>query len=114
MPITLYGISYDAQDAAVSADFWAALLGRTVNPGASSESASIAPGDDPSSGPTLMFHRVPEAKTVKNRIHFDLVTTAFDAELARVVGLGATVRASFEAWTTLADPEGNEFDLIRG
>ncbi|WP_147305321.1 VOC family protein [Subtercola boreus] len=93
---------------------WAALLERTVNPGASSESASIAPGDDLSSGPTLIFYRVLEAKTVENRIHFDLVTTAFDAELARVVGLGATVRASFESWTTLADPEGNEFDLIRG
>ena len=57
---------------------------------------------------------MPEPKTAKNRLHLDLITADFDAELARLLGLGATEVASFERWTTLADPEGNEFDLIRG
>jgi len=43
----------------------------------------------------------------------DLVAADFDAELARLRRLGATTLATFERWTTLADPEGNEFDLIR-
>ncbi|MCU1481715.1 MAG: glyoxalase/bleomycin resistance/dioxygenase family protein [Subtercola sp.] len=114
MATTLYGISYDATDAARTASFWADVLGRTVNPGASAESASIAPNDDPAAGPTLMFHQVPEAKSVKNRVHFDLITTEFESELTRILNLGAQVRAEFDSWTTLADPEGNEFDLIRG
>jgi hypothetical protein len=47
-------------------------------------------------------------------VHLDLITTDFDSELARLRKLGATEVATFEHWTTLADPEGNEFDLIRG
>ncbi|GGF23063.1 VOC family protein [Subtercola lobariae] len=114
MATTLFGISYDAADAARTASFWAELLGRTVNPGATPESASIAPSDDPAAGPTLMFHQVLETKTVKNRVHLDLITTEFDDELARILSLGATVIAQFDSWTTLADLEGNEFDLVRG
>lgn len=114
MTTTMYGISYDANDAAATAAFWAGVLGRTVNDGATSENASIAPSNDPAAGPTLMFHKVPEGKSVKNRVHFDLIAPDFDSELARIVELGATPVATFDAWTTLADPEGNEFDLIRG
>jgi predicted enzyme related to lactoylglutathione lyase len=113
MSISIYGTSFDAADAAAIAAFWGEALGRTVNPGATSESASLAAseGRDESA---IMFHRVPEPKTVKNRLHLDLVTADFDAELARLLKLGATALATFERWTTLADPEGNEFDLIRG
>jgi hypothetical protein len=61
-----------------------------------------------------MLHGVPEPKTVKNRVHLDLITADFDTEQARLRKLGATKVATFEHWTTLADPEGNAFDLIRG
>jgi Glyoxalase-like domain len=114
MTTTLLGISYDAEDAATAATFWAAALGREVAPGASDESASIPPSEDPASGPLLMFHKVPEGKTTKNRLHLDLITANFDEELSRLQQLGATTVATFEAWTTLQDPEGNEFDLIHG
>ena len=51
-------------------------------------------------------------------MHFDLITTDFDAEVGRLAGLGATrlneINAGGRHWATLADPEGNEFDLIAG
>ncbi len=65
--------------------------------------------------PRVLFQSVPEAKTVKNRVHLDLRVgdERREAEVARLVAMGATelYRASqgpFE-WATLADPEGNEF-----
>jgi glyoxalase superfamily protein len=67
--------------------------------------------------PTLTFAHVPEGKTVKNRLHLDVNPTdrEQDEEIARLVGLGATVvndnRPEF-GWVTLADPEGNEFDVL--
>ena len=107
MSSTVFGVAYDAAAAAVAARFWAAALGRTVV-----EAAAVA-----SSGPRLAFHKVPEGKTVKNRVHFDLITADFDRELDRLVRLGATKLHEIDAgahWVTLADPEGNEFDLIKG
>jgi hypothetical protein len=67
--------------------------------------------------PILTFAHVPEGKTVKNRLHLDVNPTdrEQDEEIARLVGLGATVvndnRPEF-GWVTLADPEGNEFDVL--
>ena len=61
--------------------------------------------------------KYPKAKTVKNRVHLDLITTDFDGESARLVSLGATVVNTISGqatWTTFADPEGNEFDLVSG
>ena len=113
MAISPYGTSFDAADAAVAAAFWAEVLGRSVNPGATKDSASLAVRDE--AGDTLiMFHGVPEAKVVKNRLHLDLISDNFDTDLARLRSLGATELAEFPDWSTLADPEGNEFDLIRG
>ncbi|GAA3001197.1 VOC family protein [Streptomyces fulvorobeus] len=66
-------------------------------------------------GRRLLFQRVPEPKTVKNRLHLDLHAGPGrrDAEVARLVGLGASVRRSVEeqggSWVVLTDPEGNEF-----
>jgi len=67
--------------------------------------------------PTLTFARVPEGKTGKNRLHLDLspADCSQDEEIARLIGLGATVfvdnRPEF-SWVTLADPEGNEFCVL--
>ncbi|MFF8614008.1 VOC family protein [Streptomyces sp. NPDC015350] len=66
-------------------------------------------------GRRLLFQRVPEAKTTKNRLHLDVHAEPGrrEAEVERLVALGATVvREVAEqggTWTTLTDPEGNEF-----
>jgi predicted enzyme related to lactoylglutathione lyase len=113
MTISIYATSVDAVDAAALATFWSEALGRDVSPAATTQSASLAAREGTGDRP-ILFHAVPEAKTVKNRVHLDLITDDFDAELARLRELGATELATFPTWTTLADPEGNEFDLIRG
>jgi hypothetical protein len=68
-------------------------------------------------GRRILFQRVPEAKTVKNRLHIDVHTDPGrrDEEVARLEGLGATVLRRVEEpggqWVTMADPEGNECDV---
>lgn len=67
-------------------------------------------------GPRLYFTTVPEPKPAKNRIHLDLIPQGDDqqAELARLTGLGASVRDDQPpgvSWVVLADPKGNEFCL---
>ncbi len=117
MTNSLLAISFDCADAAKLADFWAAAFGTTVGTGASPESARVAVEDAARAGTLLLFHQVPEPKTVKNRVHVDLGTSDAAAESDRLVSLGATVLHVFEKdgkhrWTTFADPEGNEFDLV--
>ena len=78
------------------------------------------PEDDPTvlvetkSGrtPRLWFQLVPESRLVKNRVHLDLTCNDVRAEVERLTGLGARVLAEYEQWVTLADPEGNEFDVM--
>ena len=59
---------------------------------------------------------MPEGKSAKNRMHPDLITGDLQAEVERLIGLGASRKADVEMgsmrWTTLLDPEGNEFDVI--
>ncbi|UVS80725.1 VOC family protein [Actinokineospora sp. UTMC 2448] len=68
--------------------------------------------------PTLTFARVPEGKTVKNRLHIDVNPTDRDQddEVRRLLDLGARpadVGQGAESWVVLADPEGNEFCVLR-
>jgi predicted enzyme related to lactoylglutathione lyase len=113
----MFGVAFDARDAQAAASFWAAVLGRTVADGASADNAVVS-ADPAIPGSRIGFHRVPEGKTVKNRMHFDVITADFDAETDRLIALGATklneVNGTAAHWVTLADPEGNEFDLIDG
>ncbi|MGD0558713.1 MAG: VOC family protein [Streptosporangiaceae bacterium] len=115
MTTSVIGLSIDCADPVALARFWSEVLGRPVNPGADAENAGID-ATDPASGPRLAFHQVPEPKTVKNRLHLDLRTDQFEAESERLAGLGATPIREIEKppahWTTFADPEGNEFDLV--
>jgi len=115
MTTSVIGLSIDCADAAALARFWSEALGRPVNAGADSEHAAID-ATDPASGPRLSFQKVPEPKTVKNRLHLDLRSDRFEGESQRLAGLGAMPIREFERpqirWTTFADPEGNEFDLI--
>jgi hypothetical protein len=71
------------------------------------------------SGPTILAVRAPEPKTVKDRLHIDVSPTDRDqdAEVERILGLGATrtdVGQGEQTWVVLADPEGNEFCVLRG
>jgi Glyoxalase-like domain len=77
---------------------------------------------DPGTGHQLLFIEVPEAKSVKNRLHLDLRprTGTQAEEVARVLGLGATevadrrgIYGPGSGWVVLADPEGNEFCILR-
>ncbi len=68
-------------------------------------------------GRRILFQAVPEPKTVKNRVHLDLLVGPddHDAEVERLLALGATVVGVHDGeegrWTLLVDPEGNEFDV---
>jgi hypothetical protein len=118
MSTSVFGLSIDCVDAAQLAQFWAEALGRSVNADPSAEFAATDAPDPAGSGPRLAFHQVPEAKTVKNRLHLDLITSEFHAETDRLLSLGASrvrdVAHGDVRWITFTDPEGNEFDLVAG
>ncbi|MFF6886279.1 VOC family protein [Streptomyces sp. NPDC012421] len=84
--------------------------------------AGVRHPDDPVSGENgaglgrrILFQRVPEPKTVKNRLHLDVHAPpgGRDAEVERLEGLGASVlrRVAEQggSWVVMTDPEGNEF-----
>ncbi len=105
-------IAIDAADAAELAGFYSQLLDRPIGDGGSSF-FSVIPGG--SGFPTLMFLRVPDERSGKNRLHVDLVADDPTAHVDRALALGATQVGEFDEygtkWTTLADPEGNVFDI---
>jgi predicted enzyme related to lactoylglutathione lyase len=113
--------SVDARDAYAQSVFWASVLGWVRDP-----DDPDAPGDEeclilsPDGSARLLFIEVPDGKHIKNRIHFDLqpVDGTRDDELARLLGLGAVTvddrrLADGTGWVVLADPEGNEFCILR-
>ena len=118
MSNTFFGVAVDCADAAALASFWAEVLGREVAEHPTEQHAVVLVDDEGVHGPRLAFHQVPEPKTVKNRLHLDLITTEFDVETRRLLGLGAQKIRDIEQgggrWTTFGDLEGNEFDLIAG
>ncbi|WP_219509176.1 VOC family protein [Nonomuraea ceibae] len=65
--------------------------------------------------PTLQFIQVPEGRTVKNRLHLDVspIDRSTGDEVARLLGLGAVKRDVGRGWVVMADPEGNEFCVLR-
>jgi catechol 2,3-dioxygenase-like lactoylglutathione lyase family enzyme len=114
---SLFAVAIDCADAAALAWFWAGVLGRQVASASTSRHAVLLAGGD-TSEPCLVFNRVPEAKITKNRMHLDLISDTFDGESERLLSLGARRLSDQQAgksrWTTFADIEGNEFDLIAG
>ncbi|WP_433293017.1 VOC family protein [Pseudonocardia sp. CA-142604] len=114
-------LSFDALDAHAQSVFWAAVLGFAEDPDDPNE-----PGHEecmifsPDGNQRVLFIEVPDAKQIKNRLHLDLEPAegTRDAELARLLGLGATEvadrrRGDGSGWVVLADPEGNEFCILR-
>jgi hypothetical protein len=108
-------LSIDCADSAALADFWGKALGRPVSPGAvAGDTAVDAAGAE--GGPRMLFHNVSEPRTGKNRLRLVLVTDQYDEEIERLTGLSARplneTALPAVRWTTFADPEGNEFDLV--
>jgi hypothetical protein len=129
-----FQITIDCQDADAMSAFWACALGYELEPPPAGylswedflrasdiplpPSGSIAAIVDPDGiGPRVLFLRVPEPKTVKNRVHFDIRTDRTDdgkrAKIDELIAAGATeIRRVDEHggwWMVMADPEGNEF-----
>ena len=108
-------IAIDANTPRLVADFWCEVLGWQVVD-EEEQGVSIAPTD--LAWPTIDVFRVPESKTVKNRIHLDLRAdgTSTGAELQRLLDLGAVPtdvgQEPDSTWVVLSDPEGNEFCLL--
>ncbi|QVQ50185.1 VOC family protein [Spiractinospora alimapuensis] len=110
-------VAIDCADAYALGRFWSAVTGRPLHP-------EDRPGDPEidvmlTEGPVLHFNQVPEEKTVKNRVHLCLTpNTSREREVERLLGLGATLVADHRhpdgsGWAILADPEGNEFCVLR-
>jgi predicted enzyme related to lactoylglutathione lyase len=107
-------VTFDCADPKRLAAFWSAPLETTIV-GDYGDFVFLA--SPRAGGPALGFQRVPESRAGKNRVHVDLTTDDREAEVARLVGLGAAV--SYDQvdvvpgidWTTLTDPEGNVFCL---
>jgi hypothetical protein len=120
MTVNVAAVTFDCTDALAVAQFWSAALDRPIDPKSSSDFASIGmPEHRDTRGwrlddqPTWLFAKVPEPKIAKNRMHLDLAAPDREAEVARLVELGATRVADMNEWgyewTVLQDPEGNEF-----
>ncbi|MBN9109623.1 MAG: VOC family protein [Pseudonocardia sp.] len=138
---TPWSLTIDCASPTTLAAFWSAALGYEPSPPPHGwatwddwydhhdvpvdERGDTAFLHDPAgAAPSLSFLRVPEAKTVKNRIHLDLAVgggrhvdpdlrrSRIDAEVQRLTGLGATVLWDVPDHVTMTDPEGNEFDVL--
>ncbi|MFF3455970.1 VOC family protein [Streptomyces sp. NPDC002730] len=114
MAVSLYTVVIDSHDLPALARFWSQVLDWKVVFEAEDE---IVIGADESALPGITFVPVGERKTVKNRLHIDLTPDDQAAEVERIIGLGAR-RADVgqrpkDTWVVLADPEGNEFCVLR-
>ncbi|MGW3146336.1 VOC family protein [Streptomyces sp. NPDC001177] len=105
-------VTVDAADPVTLGRWWATALGWVVVDDAPDE-YEIRP--EPDRLPGLLFVAVPEAKTVKNRLHLDFRPDDQESEVARLLSLGAGragVGQGEQPWTVLTDPEGNEFCVL--
>ncbi len=102
----------DAADPLELGRWWTSALGWVVVDDGPDE-FEIRPNADRLPG--LLFVPVPEPKPTKNRLHLDFRSDDRDAEVERLLGLGATlvdVGQGEQSWAVLADPEGNEFCVL--
>lgn len=123
-------LAYDLQEPPDEFESWAAYWVSVGVPEAEVEDGYDCIFDPAGRGPRIWFQRVPEAKTVKNRLHFDLLVgggrtvpleerrARVDAEAARLTARGAMERFTMDSpeidhyFKAMSDPEGNEFDIV--
>ncbi|MCG8916893.1 VOC family protein [Actinokineospora sp. PR83] len=117
MASTLLNICIDSSDNYALVTWWSEVFGLPLDP-------DNQPGEEETwielpNGTTIIFNRVPEPKAVKNRVHICLQPDIpRDEEVERLLGRGATLVGDLRepdgtGWAVLADPEGNEFCVLR-
>ncbi len=111
-------VTIDCEDIALAANFWSQVLNWRITYTSEDEIVIEPPVGSPleNIAPDILFIKVPNRKTTKNRMHFDLRPDDQLAEVARVEELGAR-RADIGQsddvpWIVMADPEGNEFCIL--
>ena len=118
MSIRIQNITVDAADPSALASFWESAIGWRRTFEESDEVVLEPPAGSPEDGvaPDILFIRVPDRKSIKNRVHFDLRPQDQAAEVARLEALGARRadigQGSDVSWIVMADPEGNEFCVL--
>jgi Glyoxalase-like domain len=115
----IYNVTFDCADPGALARFWAGVTAYELAEARDDFARLTAP--DKRGVHQLLFFRVPEPKTAKNRMHVDLATREPEVEIARLLALGATLvdpgdppqwrTGNGTRWVVMSDPEGNEFCL---
>ena len=117
MSLVITNLTFDCLRPLALAEFWAEALGGYEKlPDSDDEGAAIRRTDR--TGVRFFFEKVEEPKTVKNRFHMDLRAKDMEAEVQRLISLGAARLRGYDGemgtWTVMADPEGNEFCVMPG
>jgi predicted enzyme related to lactoylglutathione lyase len=114
MALNVESITFDTTDPDKAAEWWAQAAGGQLTPYVPGEYVAV----ERQPGPKLLFQKVADPTPGKNRIHLDFTAADVDAEVKRLVDLGAseTGRHSMGpvAWVVLKDPEGNAFCVTDG
>lgn len=110
MSLSVEMITVDCVDPQRLAQWWAEAIGGSVVDLPGGDFVLVARENVP----TLGFQRVDAPTPGKNRVHLDLTATDFDAEVHRLIALGATENSRHDLgggfrWVVLADPDGNAF-----
>ena len=120
MTVRIQCVCVDARDPAGLGQWWAEVLGWRCDVGDDGTAVLEPPPGDPhfpSGQPDVLLVGVPEGKAVKNRLHFDLRPDDQATEVARLESMGArrvdVGQGADTSWVVLADPEGNEFCVLR-
>jgi predicted enzyme related to lactoylglutathione lyase len=121
MAVRLYTVVIDARDPRALGEFWAEALGwQILAEDDDQDDEEVIVGANEQAYPGLCILRVREPKAIKNRLHLDLVPDDVDdkeAEIERLISLSATRvdigQGADVSWVVLADPEGNEFCVLR-
>ena len=115
MSVHFREVVIDCADPRSLVGFWAAATGYEVDGDLDDWASIVGEGDRVI---RIGFQRVPEGKVVKNRVHVDLAAADEEAEASRIEALGATrlwvSEDPDDPFVVLADPEGNEFCVVRG
>ena len=119
MSVRIQCLCIDSRDPSRIASFWEAALGWRRTYERDDEVVLEPPAGSPEDGvvPDLLFLRVPETKTIKNRLHLDLRPDDQEAAVRRLIELGARHVSIGQgpdvSWVVLADPDGNEFCVLK-
>lgn len=109
----IHAITIDTDNPQRLAEWWSTALGISI---ANDYGQIVQLGTSPNL-PPFQFQKIADVPTQRNRVHFDLKTEDLEGETQRLVKLGASILNKIELpqirYTSLADPDGNIFDLIQ-